>query len=284
VHGHLVHPGQLGEALRGNRQLGLDVGARQVAQLRQGSGLDGVAVLDDADTVAEGLHLGEDVAGEQDGAPMLPLGLDAVVEDLLHQRIQTRGRLIEDEQLHVGGQRRDERDLLSVALGVGASLLGGVEVEALEQVGAAVPVEASAQAAEQVDHLAAGEVRPQGDVTGHVGQAPVQGSCVAPGVAAQQARTTRVRVQQPEQHPQGGGLAGPVGAEEAVHLARGNGEVEVVQGPGAAEELGQAADVDDRWGRVAYHGGLVGGTRGCGHALHRTLNSECCEGPVVNVD
>ena len=39
---------------------------------------------------------------------------------------------------------------------------------------------------EQVDHLAAGEVRPQRDVARHVRQPPVQRDRVAPGVAAEQ--------------------------------------------------------------------------------------------------
>ena len=54
---------------------------------------------------------------------------------------------------------------------------------------------------------------------------------VAPRVAAEQADVAGVLAQQPEQHPDGRRLAGAVGAEEAVHLAPGDGEVEPVQGP-----------------------------------------------------
>ena len=59
------------------------------------------------------------------------------LEDLLHQRVEARGRLVEDQQLDVGGERGDEGDLLAVALRVGAALLRRVEVEALDQVGRA---------------------------------------------------------------------------------------------------------------------------------------------------
>ena len=67
-------------------------------------------------------------------------------EDLLHQRVQARGRLVEDQQLDVGRQRGDQRDLLAVALGVGAALLGRVELEALEQLRPARLVQPAAQA------------------------------------------------------------------------------------------------------------------------------------------
>ena len=97
------------------------------------------------DAVAQRLDLGEDVAGEQDRAAARALLGDALAEDLLHQRVQPGRRLVEDQQLDVGGQRGDQRDLLAVALGVGAALLGRVELEALEQLGAALLVEPAAQ-------------------------------------------------------------------------------------------------------------------------------------------
>ena len=62
---------------------------------------------------------------------------DAVGEDLLHQRVQPGGRLVEHQQVDVGGERRHQRHLLPVALGVGAAALGRVEVEPLEQLLAA---------------------------------------------------------------------------------------------------------------------------------------------------
>src|SRR5699024_8039250 len=132
------------------------------------------------------------------------------------------------QQVHVGGQRRDQRDLLPVALGVGAGLLGGVQVEALAQLVAARRVEAPAQAGQQVDRVAAGEIVPQLHVPGDVGQSAVQRDRVVPRVPAQQADGAAVGAQQPQQHAHGGGLAGPVGAKEAVHLAGGDLEVEAV--------------------------------------------------------
>jgi hypothetical protein len=49
-----------------------------------------------------------------------------------------------------------------------------------------------------------------------------------------------------DDHPHGGRLAGAVGAEEAGHLARGDGEADVVDGHLVAVVLGQVAGVDHR--------------------------------------
>ena len=154
---------------------------------------------------------------------------DALAEHRVHQRVEARGRLVEQQQLDVGGERGDQRDLLPVALGVGARLLGRVELEALQELGAALLVEAAAQPAEQVDHLAAGEVRPQRHLAGHVGQAAVQPLHVAPGIAAEQPRHAGVGAQQAEQDADRGRLAGAVRAEQAVDLAGPHLEVEAVE-------------------------------------------------------
>ena len=199
---------------------------------------------DDADPVAEPLHLGQDVAAQQHGVPVVAEPVDALLEDRLHQRVEPGGRLVEDEQLDVGGERGDERDLLPVALGVGAALLGRVQLEPLDQLGAPLLVEPAAQPAEQVDGLAAGEVGPQVHVAGHVGQPAVQLGGLAPRVAAEQPDLARVLAQQAEQHPDGRGLAGAVGAEEAVHLARATVRSSPSRARTLPKRLDQAADLD----------------------------------------
>ena len=56
-----------------------------------------------------------------------------MAERLLHQRIQPAGRLVQHEQVRPGHERGNQDQLLAVALGVGADLLGRIEVEALDQ-------------------------------------------------------------------------------------------------------------------------------------------------------
>ena len=69
---------------------------------------------------------------------------------------------------------------------------------------------------------------------------------------------------QPEQHAQGGGLARPVGPEEAGHPAGHHLEAQVVDGPDRAEPLGQAVDFDGR-GHVRRY---PDGRRRSGHLRH----------------
>ena len=226
-----------GEAVDGLVGLDDDRRAGEVPQLVERAGLDRAPGPDDPHAMAERLDLGEDVAGQQHGAARgADLG-DALLEDRLHQRVQAGGGLVEDQQLGVRGQRRHERDLLAVALRVGAPLLGRVQVEALEQVGAAARIEAAAQAAQQVDRLAAGQVGPQVHVARHVGEPPVQRHAVAPGVAAQEPRLAGVGAQQAEQDADRRRLAGAVGAEEAVHLAGLDGQVQPVERARGTEGL-----------------------------------------------
>ena len=118
------------------------------------------------------------------------------------------------------GERGDQRDLLPVALGVGPALLGRVELEALQQLVPAVRVEAAAQPAEQVDGLAAGQVRPERDVAGDVREPAVQRTASRHGSPPSSRTVAGVGAEQPEQDPDGGRLARAVRAEEAVHLAR----------------------------------------------------------------
>ena len=85
---------------------------------------------------------------------------DDLAELRLHERVQARGRLVEEQELDVGGQRGHERDLLPVALGVGRAPAPGVQVEAVQQLVPAGRVQAAPQPSEQVDDLPAGQTGP----------------------------------------------------------------------------------------------------------------------------
>ena len=76
-------------------------------------------------------------------------------------------------------------------------LLPWIQVEPLQQVVTAAPVESAAQPAHQVDHLAAGDARPQGDIARHVRQPGTQRDTVCPRISTQQPDRPRVGAQQP---------------------------------------------------------------------------------------
>ena len=229
VDAHVVHPGQV--AQRADRLGGLDDDGRagQVAQLVERSRLGGSParmIVTRSHSASTSARMWLDSSTVRPAVAQLA---DDVLEDDLHQRVETGGRLVQEVELDVGGERRDERHLLPVALRVGADLLGRVELEPLQQRAAPCPVETAAQGAQQVDHLTAGEVGPQVHLTGHVGQAPVQRDRVAPRVTAEHGRFAAVPAQQPQQDADGGRLAGAVRPQEAVHLPAPDRQVEVVE-------------------------------------------------------
>jgi hypothetical protein len=58
---------------------------------------------------------------------------------------------------------------------------------------------------------------------------------------------------QPQQHAQGGGLAGPVGAKEPGDLSRPDLDGQLLDRPDPAELLGQAVDRDRCWLDRSHH-------------------------------
>ena len=139
----------------------------------------------DAHPVAERLHLAQDVRGEEHrlaAAARLP---DALPERLLHQRIEPARRLVQDEQVGAGHQRGNEDDLLPVPLGVGADLLGGIEVEPGDQLVPVRLIDAPLDTPEELKGLGAGEGRPQVRLAGHEGEAAVRLDRLAVAVEAE---------------------------------------------------------------------------------------------------
>ena len=134
----------------------------------------------------------------------------ALLEDGGHERVESRRRLVQEVQLGAGGEGRDERDLLAVALRVGAALLGRVEPEPLDQRVPARPVQPAAQGTEQVDHLAAGEVGPQADLTGARTRGAGEGRRVAPRVEAEDGDAAAVLVAAAQKDAERRRLAGSV--------------------------------------------------------------------------
>ena len=215
------------------------------AQVGEAAGGDGAATANDAYPVGQRLDLVEDVAGEQHRDAVLPSLAYALLEGLFHQRVEPGRGLVEDEQVRLRGQRGHKGDLLAVALGVVPDPLRRVEIKAFDQVFPALQVDPAVRRTDHVEALAAGQAGPQRDLPGDVGQAPVERGGLPPGVGAEQFDVAAGGPDQPEQDADGGGLAGPVGTEEAMNLARMHREVQAVEGADLPERLGEFPDVDD---------------------------------------
>jgi hypothetical protein len=102
--------------------------------------LDGVfghqlAVAQDADAVADGVDLLEDVRGEEDGRAALGLRADDLAHLLRAGRVEPGGRLVEDQQVWVVDERHREGEPLAHPLRVlpGVPVRGVGEADARQQ-------------------------------------------------------------------------------------------------------------------------------------------------------
>jgi hypothetical protein len=153
-------------------------------------------------------------------------------------------------------------DLLPVALRVRPPFLLRVEVEPLDELVAVGGVVATRDRAEELQDLPARQLGPHVELTGDVGEVAVRLDRVVPGVDPEHLGTTGGGLDEPEQGAQCGGLAGPVGAEEANDLASVDVEAEPIERREVTEALRGAVEADDgiadgRHGRAPL--GHVGG-------------------------
>ena len=156
-----------------------------MAQFGQRPLVDQLALLEDADPVADGLDLAENVRGKEHSLAAFLGGRDAVPEHHLHQRVEPAGGLVQHQQVRPGGQRGDKLHLLPVALGQRAHLLADVQVEPLHKLVPVGLVGAAVQAGEELQGLGAGHGRPEVRFPGDVGHPAVGLHRIAPRVDAE---------------------------------------------------------------------------------------------------
>ena len=210
---------------------------------------DEFAFVDDADAVADFLDLFEEVGGEDDGDALGAEGEDEVADFAGAAGVDAGGGFVEDEEAGAVDDGLGEADALEHAFGVaGEGAIGGVfEVDEVEEFGAAVAEGGAADAAEfavEGEGFAAGEVAVEVGVFGE--EADVFAAVDAGGVAAEDGAGALGGAEEAEEDLHGGAFAGAVGADEAVDLAWGDFEGDVVHGGhGLAPEGGQAEDAGE---------------------------------------
>src|SRR5215472_9616702 len=227
---------------------------------------------------ADLLHLGEQVGGHEDG--------HAVGGDLADQaadlagalRVQAVGGLVQDDQFPGTKQAGSDGQALLHAQRVRPVALSGRAEQAHPVQRRVDPGRRGPRVGGPVGGVDPGQVGPPGQVRVK-GRAldqradPGQDPAGRPGGrVAEQADAAAGRVDQAEQHPDGGGLARPVRAEEAVDRTGRDGQGESVHRElAAAEPLGQPAGGDRRAGRPGLAGragtGARAGLRAGGGAL-----------------
>jgi hypothetical protein len=248
---------------------------------------DPAAAVEDRDAVAQAHHELHVVLDQQDGAAVAPYALEQRAQRELLGGIHAGGRLIEREQQRFGGQRAGDLEPALIAVRQGARRIAGVagDADVVEQLHRALADRAllvalgaglehgapdpGARAHVTADHhvLERAHLAEQPDVLEGAGDARAR-HCVhrrwlvGPAGELEAAGVGRV---EPGDHVEEGGLAGAVGADEAVDLAALDAQPDVGQRLQAAEALADAGHGEQRRGRlICVHGGFSG--RGAGRA------------------
>ena len=204
------------------------------------------AAGDNADAVAQALHQIQLVGGEDDRHTCPGAVGEHRAHHVHRDGVEAGKRLVQDENVGVVDKRRGELDALLVAQGEVVELVAQAlaETELLEQLGAAL------LGGFAVDAVQLGQenklvqdlfLAVQAAFLGHVADA-------AAGVVVKRVPVEEHLARIGGEHTEGdahrGGLAGAVGADEAVHLAVVDGKTHAVEGLDVAEALVQVLDFD----------------------------------------
>ena len=222
----------------------------------------------DADPVADGLDVAEDVRREEHGAALVAQREDDVAHVLAADGIKAAHRLVEDDGMRIADERLREPEALHHPFGEAADGAVGAsgEADSFQQGGGLflrVGPREPRQAAGEDQVFVAAEEFVEGRILRQVAEVAAR---------LQRARRRRAdegaparRPDEPEQHLDGGGLACAVGPEQAEDLPAPHLEGEILHG---AHPPGEEPDPED----LAQPFGANGGV----HQAPILLFPDCC--------
>ena len=205
---------------------------------------DHLAPVDERHPVAV-LGLVHEVGGDHHGHAAGHDRVDEPPELAPRQRIDARGRLVEEQHRRVVHDGAGERQPLLEAErqlpGGGGEVRPQVEGggHALDRLAAPCPRQ-SVGAGEELQVLAHGEIAVERELLRHVAKPRPAGGRGLVEVEPVDARGALAGAEQAAHHLEGGGLAGAVRPQEAEDLAPRDGEGNAVRGREAAEAAGEA--------------------------------------------
>ena len=226
-----------------------DRGAEPILELRRGSFGDDVTVVDHDDVVGETVGLFEVLRREQHRCTFGDQLLDHPPEIGAALRVETGGRLVEEEHLGPVYERGREVEPAPHATAVGAhrTCRGVDEIEALEQFVVACPQRFRVEMRklpDQPEVLVAGEVLVDRGVLPREPDALAHRLRVGADVDPEHLGAAAGALQDRREHAHGSGLARAVGAEEAEHAAGRHREVDAVERDDRSEPLFETFDDD----------------------------------------
>src|SRR5688572_8186568 len=226
--------------------------ARAIGLLRQ----DVAAAIDDREFVDQPLELRDEMRGHQHRPPrriaVLIGANDGSDEFAPDDRIESRGRLVEDQQIGLRTNGADQRELRALTLRQVLSLLCQVESELPDQRRLEVAIPPRAVGGEVGQGIVDGHPRIERHLIGDVREQRLHLDLVAHRVESEDTRLAAGGAEQIEQALDGRRLAGAVSAEQAVTAARGDAQREAVNRIMAAVTTDEITDVDRRC-LVAHH-------------------------------
>ena len=209
--------------------------------------------VEDRDAVADVLHVGQQVAGQQDRLAAAAELDDEVLDLAAADGVQAGGRLVEDEQVGVVDEGLGQADAAGHALGIladGAARARGQADHLQEHLDALAALAAGdlEEPAVVVERLVGVQEAVEVGLLGQEADAVLDLDVA--GRLAEDPDAALAGVEQAEHHLDGRGLARAVGAQQAEDLALLDGQAQVADGgdalahPEVAEDLGQADQFD----------------------------------------
>ena len=203
------------------------------------------SLADDANAVADSLHLGHDVRGKEDRTSLRPGLADEPVEFLLHEGVEADGGLIENEQLGFIHESLDKAYLLPVAVGEGLDTLRKVIVKPFGHFTHVLPVYAAAEMADKLEQLGSGKIIIDLQFAGEVTDAAPDFQMFPGDVESEDTDIAATGKDEMEENTNGGSLAGTVGPEVTEDLTTPDIKVNIKDTPLFAVKLGQLFGADD---------------------------------------
>src|SRR5207245_10113122 len=138
---------------------------------------------------------------------------------LLQERVETRRRLVQNEQVGPMLERAHQADLLAVPLREAPDAVAHVQPEALGVALSGSEVVAGAERAEEAEVLGHAQVRIEGDIAGEEADPAPDREGIPHEVKSEHRRAAPRRADEPQEEPDRGRLPRPVRSEEAEDLA-----------------------------------------------------------------